>query len=66
MSERDELGRFVSPNDVARYRVTVWDTFDGDIAEKLWEATVRDLHEIEQKYFGDARFEVEVEDLLQP
>lgn len=33
-----------------RYEITVWDTRDGDIVKKAWEATPVELDAIEEQY----------------
>lgn len=60
---RDEQGRFVSPREVPRYQITVWDMADGDIVEKLWEATEVDLDEIEKKYADEPDISIQLDEL---
>ena len=59
---RDECGRFVSPKDIGQYCVTVWDIQDGDIIEKIWNASQRDLDELEQRYQDEPGIEIQIED----
>ena len=59
---RGEDGKFLSPKDIRKYEVTVWDMLDGDIIEKLWEATERDLRELEERYRDEPGVEIEIED----
>lgn len=61
MTRRDELGRFVSPDDIPRYCIEVWDISCGDMVEKQWEATERDRAEIEERYSDEPGFEIHVE-----
>lgn len=58
---RDERGRFVSERDVPRYCVTVWSVLDGDMVEKLWEASEAELDEIERRYEDDPFTEIQTE-----
>lgn len=60
---RDDAGRFISPADVARFRVTVWNLTEGDIEKKLWEASQREVDEIEARYEDEPGFEIQIEDL---
>lgn len=60
---RDERGRFVSPKDELCYCITVWRIWDGDIEQKLWEASERDLDRIEAQYKDEPEYEIQVEDL---
>ena len=60
---RDEFGRFVSPDDIPRYRIDVWDISRGDVIKMLWEATERDRAEIEERYSDEPGIEIQVEDL---
>ena len=61
-AKRDEQGRFVSPDDLPRFEITVWDIANGDIVEKLWEASKRESDEIEERYSEDEALEVQVEE----
>ena len=47
---RDERGRFISQKDIPQFCVEVWSLIDGDLMEKHWEATERELEEIEDRY----------------
>jgi len=59
---RDEFtGRFVSDKDVERYEVTVWNVVDGDILEVNYEASQRDLDEIEERYEDEPGIEIQIE-----
>ena len=59
---RGEGGRFVSPKDIERYEITVWDLSNGNIVEKLWEASERDLDRIEEQYRDEPGIDIEVEE----
>jgi len=61
---RDDLGRFQSEKDIKRFKVTVWKFCDGDgdIEEKLWEASLRDIEEIEERYRDEPGIEIQVEE----
>lgn len=59
---RDERGRFISEyRDVKKHQVTVWDSRDGDIVEKLWEASEAEVDEIEERYRDEPFMDVQVE-----
>ena len=45
------------------YEVTVWNTVDGSIEEKLWEATEEDLDAIEWKYGADPFFDIQIDEV---
>ena len=60
---RDESGRFVSGLDVPCYRVTVWNQTNGDIEEKLWEASERELRAVEERWADEPGIEIQIEDL---
>ena len=42
-------------DEAAIYEVTVWDTTNGDIVKKLWEATEAEVAEVEE-YFANEPF----------
>lgn len=44
-----------------RYEVTVWNTIEGDIVKKLWEATEDELGEIEDWYADEPFHEVVID-----
>ena len=57
-----DTGQFISPKDVVKYEITVWNMIDGDILEKNWEATERDLDDIEERYRDEPNIEIEIEE----
>lgn len=44
------------------YEVSVWDTFNGNIHEKLWKATEEELSVLEAEFNDDPIFSVEIDD----
>jgi len=59
---RDSFGRFISPREVGNFEITVWDVFEGDIKEKIWNGAQGDLDDIEEKYRGVPGIEVDVKE----
>lgn len=60
---RDESGRFMSSDDVVRYRsITVWDDRDGNIPKCAYDATDKDLREIEE-YYDEPYYTIQVEEI---
>ena len=45
-----------------RFEVTVWNTIDGDIVKKYWEATLDEVDEIEESFRDDPFSMVQVEE----
>lgn len=43
------------PKPVTRYEISVWNIVNGDHVKKLWEATEKELQEIED-WYGDEPF----------
>ena len=48
---RDETGRFISPDDVVRYRtLDVWDLREGNVLKTVHDATDKDLDQLREQY----------------
>lgn len=59
---RSDDGRFISPDDVPCYEITVWDMAEGDVVKVVREATEKDRREIEEWYGDKPGIEIQIED----
>lgn len=50
-------------SDPRTFQVTVWNTIDGDIVKKLWEASIDEVNEVEEQYSDEPFMMIQVEEL---